>query len=98
MDPIRFDWDERKDLANQKKHGISFGEAQTVFYDEHALEFADPAHSEEEDRFLLLGLSFRLRVLLICHCYRESDSVIRLISARRATKKERRVYVEKGAS
>ncbi len=96
MESLRFQWDEKKDRSNQKKHGISFLEAQTVFYDEHAIEFSDPEHSSGEDRFLLLGLSLRLRVLLICHCYRESDSIIRIISARKATKKERAVYVRKG--
>ena len=96
MDPLRFQWDEKKDRSNQKKHGISFLEAQTVFYDEHAIEFPDPDHSSAEDRYLLLGLSLRLRVLLICHCLRESESVIRIISARKATKKERAVYVRKG--
>jgi uncharacterized DUF497 family protein len=93
---IRFDWDNRKNNANQKKHGISFEEAQTVFFDDDALEFPDPDHSAREDRFLLLGQSFRLRVLVICHCLRESASLIRIISARRATSKERQVYSDRG--
>jgi uncharacterized DUF497 family protein len=93
---IRFDWDNRKNKANQKKHGISFEEAQTVFFDEDALEFSDPDHSEDEDRFLLLGRSFRLRVLVVCHCFRESTSLIRIISARKATSKERQVYSHRG--
>jgi uncharacterized DUF497 family protein len=85
-----------KDRAKRKKHGISFAEAHTVFYDENALEFEDPDHPASEGRFLLLGLSLRLRVLLICHCYREKESIIRVISARRATRKERAVYARKG--
>jgi uncharacterized DUF497 family protein len=92
MNSLRFIWDEKKNKANQKKHGVSFEEAQTVFFDENAVEFFDPDHSDEEDRFLLLGLSFRLRVLIVCHCYRESQSIIRIISARRATRKERSHY------
>ena len=96
MDPLRFQWDENKDRSNRQKHGISFQEARTVFYDEQALEFADPEHSVSEDRFLMLGLSLRLRVLLVCHCFRESESIIRIISARKATKKERAVYTRRG--
>jgi uncharacterized protein len=96
MDSLSFQWDEKKDRSNRRKHGISFPEAQTVFYDEQALEFSDPDHSESEDRFLLLGLSLRLRVLLVCHCYRESESMIRIISARKATRRERGVYVQRG--
>jgi len=95
---IRFDWDNRKNKANQKKHGISFEEAQTVFFDENALEFPDPDHSTKEERFLLLGRSFRLRVLVICHCLRESASLIRIISARKATSKERHFYTRRGKS
>jgi uncharacterized DUF497 family protein len=95
---IHFEWDDRKNKVNQKKHGISFEEAQTVFFDENALEFPDPDHSAREDRFLLLGRSFRLRVLVICHCIRESASLIRIISARRATAKERQVYSQRGRS
>ena len=93
MESLRFSWDNRKNKANQKKHGISFDEAQTVFFDENAVEFYDPDHSEDEDRFLMLGLSYRFRVLVVCHCFRESDSEIRIISARKATKKERKVYL-----
>jgi len=92
MSKFSFVWDERKDRQNQKKHGVSFEEAQSVFFDDAAREFFDPDHSEDEERFLLVGRSYRLRVLLICHCYRESESVIRIISARRATNKERAVY------
>ena len=92
MDDIRFQWDERKNKLNQQKHRISFEEAQTVFFDEHAVEFFDPDHSESEDRFLLLGLSFHLKTLVVCHCFQESDSVVRIISARKATQKERNYY------
>ena len=92
MSNLRFVWDPKKNETNRKKHGLSFDEAQTVFFDENAIEFYDPDHSDEEDRFLLLGLSFRLRVLVVCHCYRESQEVIRIISARKATRKERSHY------
>ena len=77
MAEIRFQWDEAKNKANQRKHGVSFEEAETVFFDENALFMSDPDHSEAEDRFVLLGLSGALRVLIVCHCYRESDEVIR---------------------
>lgn len=92
MRKLRFVWDGGKNAANQRKHGVSFEEAQSVFFDEDAIESFDPNHSEAEDRFLLLGRSFRLRVLLVCHCYRESQDVVRIISARRATSKEREYY------
>lgn len=93
MKEISFVWDPRKNLANKAKHdGIDFEEAKTVFYDEYARVIYDPLHSEEEDRFVILGLSFKLRLLVVCHCYRESDSVIRIISARKATKKEEASY------
>ena len=92
MNKLIFSWDEKKNRANQKKHGISFEEAQTVFFDENAIEFYDPDHSESEDRFLMLGLSVRLRILVICHCYRKSESEIRIISARKATKNEQKFY------
>jgi uncharacterized protein len=92
MRDLRFDWDPKKDAANQRKHGVSFDEATTVFSDEHALLIDDPDHSEDEERFILLGLSSALRTLVVCHCYREADSVIRLISARKATRTEREEY------
>lgn len=92
MDTIRFEWDENKARINQSKHGISFEEAQTVFYDEEALVIDDPEHSEEEDRFVILGLSKKANLLVVCHCYRASDTVIRLISARKATKTEAKYY------
>ena len=88
-----FDWDDNKNKINITKHGISFEEASSVFLDERALLFDDPEHSEEEDRFLLLGMSEDANLCIICHCYRESDTVIRLISARKATKKESERYV-----
>jgi uncharacterized DUF497 family protein len=92
MSDIRFAWDEAKNRQNIRKHGISFEEAQTVFLDDHAIRFYDPDHSEEEDRFIMLGISFKLRVLVVCHCYKESDSVIRIISARKATRQEGKHY------
>ncbi|MBT3198435.1 MAG: BrnT family toxin [Phycisphaerales bacterium] len=92
MNKISFLWDEKKNKANQKKHRVSFEEAQSVFFDEDAIEFFDPIHSESEDRFIMLGLSAHLRVLVVCHCYRQNASTIRIISARKATKKERENY------
>ena len=92
MPGIRFEWDETKNRQNIQKHGVSFQEAQSVFLDDHALRFYDPDHSKDEDRFLLLGLSFTLRILLVCHCYRTGDEVIRIISARKATRQERTHY------
>ena len=92
MDDLHFIWDEDKNKTNQKKHRISFDEAKTVFFDENAIEFLDPDHSEEEDRFILLGFSFKLQMLVVCYCYRENDTVIRIISARKATNKERLNY------
>ena len=85
---MQFVWDKRKATSNQGKHGVSFAEAQTVFDDSHALLISDPDHSEDEDRFVLLGLSIALNMLVVCHCYREGDEQIRIISARKATKKE----------
>lgn len=92
MDRIRFTWDPKKARANLNKHGVSFEEAQSVFHDEHAVEFYDDEHSLWEDRFLLLGLSSRLRLLLICHCFREPEGVIRIVSARKATTSEAAHY------
>lgn len=89
---ISFAWDNRKSEANKKKHGVSFAEARTVFYDENAIRYFDPDHSEDEDRFLMVGLSQRLRILIVCHCFRDEDSVIRIISARKATKNEENHY------
>lgn len=92
MDTLIFDWDERKNEINQKKHNVSFEEAKTVFYDENALLINDPDHSLEEDRFIMLGFSIRANLLVVCHCYRDSGNVIRIISARKATKTETRQY------
>ncbi len=94
MSEIRFAWDETKNRLNKRKHKISFEEAKTVFYDENAIEFPDPDHSQDEDRFLMLGMSYRLRVLMVCHCFRKNDSVIRIISARKTTKREIERYEE----
>lgn len=94
MRDIRFEWDPRKSRSNKAKHGVSFEEARTVFLDEHARIIPDEEHSEQEDRFLLLGLSIELRVLVVCHCYRESDHLVRIIMARRATTTERRQYAK----
>jgi uncharacterized DUF497 family protein len=92
MSDITFEWDKRKGSLNERKHNVSFEEAQTVFTDERALFINDPDHSKDEDRFILLGLSNRLRVLLVSHCYREGDRVIRIISARKATPSEQKQY------
>jgi hypothetical protein len=92
MDDLRFVWDPRKARENVRKHGVSFEEAQTSFLDDYAILIGDPDHSEDEDRFLLLGVSSRLRLLVVCHCYRESKFEIRLISARKANREERDIY------
>jgi len=89
---LRFERDDRKNAQNRRKHGISFEEAQTVFFDEQALLIADPDHSKQEEQFILLGLSSVLRTLVVCHCYRQEGDVIRLISARRADRQEREKY------
>lgn len=94
MKGIKFEWDPNKNEANKKKHKISFEEAQTVFYDENALVIDDPAHSKEEERFIILGFSKKANLLVVCHCYREADSVIRIISARKATRTESKQYEE----
>jgi hypothetical protein len=92
MNDIRFEWDEKKDALNNKKHGISFTEAQTVFADEKGLLLDDPDHSHNEDRFILLGLSSNLRLLVVSHTYRKDDAIIRIISARKATRSEQQQY------
>jgi uncharacterized DUF497 family protein len=92
MSDIRFTWDERKSRENKRKHKVSFEEAQTAFLDENAIRFFDPDHSQDEDRFLMLGMSFTLRILVVCHCYRQDDSVIRIIAARKADKQEQSDY------
>ena len=95
MTDLTFVWDERKSRQNEKKHGVSFEEAQSVFFDENATQFFDESHSGREERFLMLGLSSRPRILLVAHTFRRAGSVIRIISARRATRKERRMYSRK---
>ncbi len=92
MDALRFEWDPAKARSNLRKHAVSFEEARSVFFDEHAVEFYDDEHADWEDRFLLLGLSSQLKLLLVCHCYREADAVIRIISARKATPSESEHY------
>ena len=92
MDGIRFEWDPKKSRLNKARHGVSFEEAKTAFFDEYARIIADPEHSGDEERFILLGLSIDLRVLVVCHCYRASDRIIRLISARKADPSERSEY------
>jgi uncharacterized protein len=92
MEGISFTWDGNKKRSNQRKHGVSFEEARTTFFDGNAKLFFDPDHSEEEDRFILLGISFSLRVLVVCHCYRQSNTFIRIISARKADKREQDDY------
>ena len=92
MSALRFEWDEQKATANLKKHGVSFEEAKSAFYDDWAKLIDDPDHSEDETRFILLGLSAALRVLVVCHCYRRDDEVIRIISARKATAGEMKSY------
>jgi uncharacterized DUF497 family protein len=89
---IQFEWDESKNKANILKHKISFEEAQTVFHDPYARLINDTSHSELEDRFVLLGLSNTLKLLIVCHCYRESDEIIRIFPARKATKNESTYY------
>jgi len=93
MKEITFTWDPEKDHINKSKHdGIGFDEAKTAFYDENARLIFDPDHSMDEDRFIIIGLSQKLRLLVVCHCYKENDSVIRLISARKASAKEETAY------
>ncbi len=92
MSTLRFEWDRRKAASNLKKHGVSFEEAKSIFVDERAKLIDDPDHSEDEDRFVLLGLSSALRLLLVCHCYRHEGNVIRIISARKANAKESNSY------
>ena len=92
MSELEFVWDKRKDSANYRKHKIRFEEAATAFRDENAKVYFDPDHSEDEDRFILLGLSLELRVLVVCHCFREDDLVVRIISARKADRNEQNDY------
>ena len=92
---MRFEWDEAKNRSNKRKHRVSFEEAQTVFWDENARIIDDPDHSKEEERFILLGLSGSLRLLVVSHTYRKRESMIRIISARRATRRESKIYRSK---
>ena len=92
MDSLQFTWDSTKDKANVNKHGVSFNEARSAFYDEYALQFFDPDHSDTEDRFILMGASHKLNILVVCHCFREEETVIRIISARKADAEEEQVY------
>lgn len=95
MGAIRFVWDERKNAINKRKHSVSFEEGQTVFADDNALFMHDPDHSEDEDRFLLLGLSAIARLLVVCHCYREESDTIRIISVWKAIKSETSQYMRR---
>ena len=94
MDEIRFQWDDNKNRVNQKKYQVTFEEAASVFYDEEALVIDDPEHSEGEDRFIILGLSDKANLLIVCHCYRCMETEIRIISARKATLSETKQYNE----
>ncbi len=89
---IKFEWDPPKAAANLKKHQVSFDEAKSVFYDEFAVQFFDEEHSSDEERFLMLGMSSGAKLLLVCHCEREHGQIIRIISARKATKRESAFY------
>ena len=89
---IEFEWDPAKSKSNHEKHGVSFEEAKSVFYDDYAIQFYDAENSELEDRFLLLGLSREMRILIVCHCERNEGNSIRIISARKATKNECKFY------
>jgi uncharacterized protein len=92
MSELVFDWDDQKARVNERKHGVSFEEAQTVFYDENARLRYDTDHSLDEERYILLGISNMLRLLVVCHVYREEKEIIRIISARKATKQESKQY------
>jgi len=95
MKRLAIEWDDGKNTLNKRKHRVSFEEALTVFADDHALLLPDPDHSTEEDRFILIGFSASLRMLVVCHCYRRSEEIIRIISARKATKLERADYTKR---
>ena len=92
MKELLFQWDKRKASANKKKHGVSFEEARAVFFDEYAIQYFDPDHASSKDRFILLGISLKLRVVVVCHCFRENESVIRIFSARKADSQEESHY------
>lgn len=89
---IDFEWDPDKAASNELKHGVSFSEARTVFVDPYARVIDDPDHSDDEERFIILGASTKANILIVCHCYRSSGNTIRIISARKATKNESRAY------
>ena len=93
MNKIAFEWDPLKNVLNQRAHGISFEEASTVFYDDYARLIPDPKHSDEEERFIMLGFSSNAHLLIVCHCYRKNDEIIRIISARKADKTESKQYI-----
>ncbi len=92
MQELQFTWDAAKERANRSKHGITFDEAQTVFFDENALLLFDPDHSDEEERYVLIGMSLTTRLIVVCHCVREKGCVIRIITARKATRREWNQY------
>lgn len=92
MEMIKFEWDENKNEINKNKHKISFVEATSIFFDTEALVIDDPEHSKDEERFIILGISKNANLLVVCHCYRQSETVIRIISARKATKTEEKQY------
>ena len=94
MEYIIFEWDENKNEINKRKHKVSFEEAKTVFYDDEALIIPDHKHSEQEERFVILGTSSKANLLVVCHCYRQSETVIRIIAARKATKNEEHQYYD----
>lgn len=94
MENVKFEWDEKKNEINKKKHGLSFEEAREVFGDENAILFDDPDHSLDENRFLIIGSLKSSKICIVSHCYRDNDDIIRLISAREATKNEKRFYEE----
>ncbi len=94
MDSLRFEWDEEKNELNKQKHKISFETAKEVFYDELAILFDDPDHSIGEERFLIMGMLKSSKICIVSHCYRDNENVIRIISAREATKTEKRFYEE----
>ncbi|MBW8003536.1 MAG: BrnT family toxin [Planctomycetes bacterium] len=92
MNKLRFEWVDKKEKANIIKHDVSFAEARTAFFDENAIQFFGPDHSDDEDRFILLGMSLKLKILVVCHCFRESESIVRIISDRKADKTEEDQY------
>jgi len=94
MDELRFEWDPAKDAENQEKHGVSFDEAKTTFFDDFARVIADPEHSDLEERYILLGMSIKLNILVVCHCYFEEDNIVRIFSARKADPSERAQYAQ----